>query len=257
MKVGLVLSGGGIRGVMHLGVLKAFDEAGISIQQISSASAGAIVGAMYSYGYQPEETLKFIKEIKVMRSLRPSLSGGLLKMEVFAHLLRKYIPEDDFSALKIPLTVAATDFKHGRIKYFDKGELALPIMASSCVPIVFEPVKIGDTIYVDGGLMDNMPAAVIRDKVDVLLGSHCNPIHDNFESGNFRRVIERSLLIAINGNTQINKQLCDFVIEPIQAGGFSGFDLKKIDEIYQVGYRHTQNLLPLIINILEEKARTL
>jgi len=257
MKIGLVLSGGGIRGVMHLGVLKAFDEAGIQVHELSGTSAGAIVGAMYSYGHKPEATLQYIKEIKILRSLRPSLNGGLLKMDALADVFRKFIPEDNFSALKIPLTVALTDFTRGKIKYINEGELALPMMASSCVPVVFEPVKIGESHFVDGGLMDNMPASVIKDKVDILLGSHCNPIHDHFEITNFRRVIERSLLIAINGNTQVNKQLCELVIEPIPAGIFSGFDLGKVDEIFQVGYKHTQNLMPMILKTLEEKAKTL
>jgi NTE family protein len=257
MKIGLVLSGGGIRGVMHLGVLKAFDEAGIHVHELSGTSAGAIVGAMYSYGHKPVDTLQYIKEIKVLRSLRPSLNGGLLKMDALANVFRKFIPEDNFSVFKIPLTVALTDFTRGKIKYINEGELVLPIMASSCVPVIFEPVQIGDSRFVDGGLMDNLPASVIKNKVDVLLGSHCNPIHDHFDRNNFRKILERSLLIAINGNTQESKKLCELVIEPIPVGSFSGFDLSKADEIFQVGYKHTQNLMPMILKKLEEKAKTL
>ncbi|NDE62201.1 MAG: patatin, partial [Cyclobacteriaceae bacterium] len=80
--LGIALSGGGIRGIAHLGVLKAFDEYGISPKKVSGTSAGAIVGALYCQGYTPEEIMKIIHETNYFRLLRPAISWkGLLKME--------------------------------------------------------------------------------------------------------------------------------------------------------------------------------
>jgi NTE family protein len=239
MKNGLVLSGGGARGLTHLGVIKALEEMGVKFSCISGTSAGAIVGALYAYGYPVEEILKLVST-GYFRAIRPAWAlSGLLSLEGLRLELLRYMPENNFSALKIPLTAAATDLVAGQVKYFDEGELIPAVLSSSCVPAVFNPVTVKGVMYVDGGIMDNLPVKPIKDKCDFIIGSHCNPIDDNFDRMNIKAIIERSLLIAINGNTTLSKRMCDVLIEPQGICKFGGFDVGRAKEMFEIGYQYT------------------
>lgn len=241
MKIGLVLSGGGARGVCHLGVIKALEEFGVKFDFISGTSAGAVTGCLYSYGYKPDDILGIIKSTSFFKSLKLAWNWtGLLSLDGLRDLFLKYIPENSFDCLKIPVTLAATEIKKGRIEYFSQGELIPPILASSCVPAVFKPVQHLGGVYVDGGILDNLPVKAIQDKCDFIVGSHCNFITSEFDLKNFRSVIERSLLMAIHGNTMVGKTLCDVLIEPPEIGKYSGFDLSKATEIFDIGYQYTR-----------------
>jgi NTE family protein len=246
MKLGLVLSGGGARGICHLGVMKALDEFGVRFDYISGTSAGSIAGCMYSYGYPPDEILKILQSIHFFRSLKLAWTWtGLLSFDGLREALLKYLPENSFESLKIPVTLAVTDIKKGKVEYFSTGELMTLIQASCSVPAVFKPVQYQGGIYVDGGILDNLPVKAIHDKCDFVVGSHCNFITSEFDIKNFRSVIERSLLMAINGNTMISKTLCNVLIEPPEVGKYSGFDLTKGAEIFELGYQYTkQNFTP-------------
>ncbi|MDH5399477.1 MAG: patatin-like phospholipase family protein [Cyclobacteriaceae bacterium] len=244
MSIGLVLSGGGARGIGHLGVIKALEEAGITPDIISGTSAGSITGAMYAYGYSPEEILDIVTKTKLLTALRPALSfTGFLKIDMLGEVLTKYLKPDNFSALKIPLVVAATDIEKGETTYFEAGELIRPILASSCVPVFFAPVKFNGSIYVDGGILDNLPASVLLDRCDYIIGSHTNYINNSFEARNLKLMTERSLLLAINGNTIKSKEFCDLIIEPPELGDYGGFELNKAREMFDVSYKYTKKLL--------------
>lgn len=241
MNVGLVLSGGGARGISHIGVIKGLQELGITVEQLSGTSAGAIVGTLFSCGYSPEEILEHILSANLFSSMRPAWSWtGLLSLDGLRNSLEKILPQN-FDGLKIPITIAATEIKRGKSVYFTEGELIPALLASCCVPAVFNPVQYNGGMYVDGGLMDNLPAKPIREKCDFLIGSHCNYISTEFDVRNFRSVIERSLLIAINGNTTVSKSLCDILIEPPDVGSYSGFDLKKAKDLFQSGYKFVKD----------------
>jgi NTE family protein len=241
MKIGLVLSGGGARGVCHLGVIKALQEFGVSFDYIAGTSAGAVTGSLFCYGYSPEEILKIIETTSFFRTLRIAWKWtGLLRIDGLRDVLLKYIPQDSFSALKIPLVVAATDIKRGRIEYFSHGELIAAVLSSCCVPAVFDPYQFNGASYIDGGILDNLPTKALRDKCDFIIGSHCNFITSEFDVKNVRAVIERSLLMAVGGNTTISKTLCNILIEPPDVGRYSGFDISKAKEIFDLGYQYTK-----------------
>jgi NTE family protein len=240
MKVGLSLSGGGARGISHLGILKALEELGVSIHCVSGTSVGAIIGALYAAGNSPEKILDIIITTHFFRSMRPAWSlKGLLSMDSLHPVLLKHFPENDFRSLSIPLTVAATDIQKGKSTYFTDGKLVPALMASSCVPAMFHPVVLNGSMYVDGGIMDNLPSSCIRNQCDFLIGLHCNPINSEFDARNFRSVIERTLLIAINGNTMASKALCDLLIEPPETGKISTFELGRAKELFDIGYQFT------------------
>jgi NTE family protein len=241
MKIGITLSGGGARGIAHIGVLKALEEMGVEISMISGTSAGSIVGALYARGYKPEEIIAIIQKVSVFRSVKPAWTWtGLLSLEGLKNVFLKYIPENNFDALRMPLTVAATDIERGETVYFSKGELIPCIMASSCVPAVFAPISLDGKLLVDGGVLDNLPVKPIRKNCDILIGSHCNPIGSDFDAKNLRTIIERSLLMAVNCNTQRSREFCDVFIEPPELSKFTGFGLSKAQDIFDIGYRFTK-----------------
>ncbi|MBI1767508.1 MAG: patatin-like phospholipase family protein [Bacteroidetes bacterium] len=242
MKIGITLSGGGARGIAHIGVLKALEEMGVNISAISGTSAGSIVASLYAYGITPDQILEQVKQLSLFKSVRPAWTwAGLLTMDGVKELILKNIPENNFAALKIPLTIAATEIRKGEVNYFSSGELATAVEASCSIPAIFSPASLNGSLYVDGGLLDNLPARSIRHQCDFLIGSHCNEISREFDPKNLKNVIERSMLIAISANTQQSKRLCDVSISPPNMDRFTVFDIGKAQEIFETGYQFTKN----------------
>lgn len=246
MKYGLVLSGGGARGFVHLGIIKALEEMGLSFSCIAGTSAGSIVGAFYAYGFPPDEIARIVASTSFLKTLRMAWSWtGLLDLTGLGSIMLNYMPENNFSALKIPTTIAATDLMKGRPAYFTEGELIPAILASCCIPGIFKPVEHNGSLYVDGGILDNMPVKAIRDQCDFVIAAHCNPIDDMFDKRNLKAIVERSLLMAINGNTSASKTICDLLIEPPEVGKFSGNELARGQQMIDIGYTYTmKNFTP-------------
>jgi NTE family protein len=141
--------------------------------------------------------------------------------------------------------VAATDITKGQVHYFIEGELIPAVVSSSSIPGVFSPTYFNGGTYVDGGLVDNLPVKPIKDKCDFVVGLHCNPISSGFDARNLKIVIERSMLLAINVNTQISRSMCDLFIEPPHLDKFSSFDIARAQEIFDAGYKFTkENFMP-------------
>jgi NTE family protein len=247
MKIGLALSGGGARGFAHLGVIKALEEMGLRISEVSGTSAGAISGAFYCYGYSPDAIFNIISATGFIKSVRPAWSwAGLLSMEGFREMLLKHLPDNSFESLKIPLTISATEIRLGKVVYFNEGVLVPRIVASSSIPALFDPVLLDGHVFVDGGIMDNLPVRPLVGKSDFIIGSHCNPVEQRFDLRNVKEVTERSLLIAINVNASHSKTHCNVVIEPPNLGRYSTFELAKAREIFDLGYIHTKQMYPEI-----------
>ncbi|MFN8344759.1 MAG: patatin-like phospholipase family protein [Spirosomataceae bacterium] len=238
MTIGLVLSGGGARGIMHLGVIKALEETGIQPDFLAGTSAGAIAGALISYGYTPDEVLNLLVKTNFLKYLRPSFNGpGILRIDKTEELYREFLPHNSFEKLKIPLTVAATDIEAGETVYFDSGELIKPLMASACLPGVFEPIRFRKRLFVDGAVLNNLPIEpLIERKADFIIGINCNPFAYDKPIRSTRNVIERSLMLAVRNKTQERLRQCHLVIEPKEVGRYDIFDVRKAREIFSVGY---------------------
>lgn len=235
--IGVALSGGGARGIAHLGVLKALNEAGIFPDLVSGTSSGSIMGALYCAGYTADESLEIIQDTKALSVFRPSFSWkGLLKIDKLADVLKNHLPTT-FEGLKVPLTVVTTEINEGMTVYFNSGQLIRTILASSCIPVAFKPVEIEGKNYVDGGILNNLPAEALKDKVTTLIGVSCNPYGYIENLDNARRLLERSALLAINGNTMKSRAMCDVFIEPPQLTKFSGTNLSQAQQIFDEGYK--------------------
>lgn len=256
LKIGVALSGGGIRGISHLGVLKALNEHGIYPHQISGSSAGAIVGAMYCQGYRPEEVLKIIIETNYFKLLKPAISWkGLLKMESLAQLLQTYLPHNDFAALKTSLHIAATDIGKGEVVYFNSGKLIDPLLASCCIPGMFEPINYQSRYLVDGGVLNNLPVEPLRENNNLIIGVNCNHLPELGRVSNVKNLLERAVMMNLNFNVYSRRAACDYFIEPPGLGKYGVFDLKKAPELFQAGYRQALQVIesnPEITNLISK-----
>lgn len=240
MKTGIALSGGGARGIAHLGVIKALEDRNYTISMISGTSAGAIIGAFYASGYSTEEILDIIIHTKLFKVVRLAISKkGILNFNRLEKIYRKYFPSNSFENLKMPLVIAATDVSLGKTRFFSEGELIKPILASSCIPVIFKPVEFENTIYVDGGLLNNLPVEPLKEYCEYIIGSHCNPITPSFDFGNMKLILERSMLITISDNVRQRKTECNIFIEPPELANYGGFDVAKAKDLFQIGYDYT------------------
>jgi NTE family protein len=244
MNVGLVLSGGGARGIAHLGIVKALLERGIAPTVISGTSSGALVGSLLANGYTPDEALELFLSNRLFRKLRPGWGGpGLLRIDGLAVLLKEFLPENSFEKLKIPLIVNATDVNSGEAIYFSEGELVPVLLASCCIPGVFKPYSLLGRSLVDGGVLDNLPVSPVEPLVDYIVGSHCNPFELSKPVQTTREVVARSFILAAHGKTREKFSRCQLLLEPPLLRHYAVYDFWKAAEIFQVGYDYTLNLL--------------
>lgn len=237
MKIGIVLSGGGVRGVAHLGILKAFVNAGIKFSHVSGTSAGSIAGAFYAAGIDPEEGLNIFIKTKLLRFVRPAVGSlGLVNIEHTAALLKEYFAHDKIEDLNIPLTIAATNFSEGRLVYFNKGPLIRAIQASSCIPGIFKPIIIDNQMYVDGGVLNNFPVEPLLGQCDYIVGSSCNHLKSVDKIENISSLMKRAGVMSINKDMEQKASFCNVVIEPKGMGEISTFDMKKAETIYWLAH---------------------
>ena len=158
LKTGIVLSGGGIKGMAHLGLIKALQEAGIRFDCIAGSSAGALTGALIAAGYSPEESLEFFKSTPIFSIYYYSTSKpGILDSEKFRPVFEKYFPQDAFDVLQRPLHVTTTNLETGAWEVHHSGELINVLLASASLPPVFAPMLIDGALHADGGIMNNFP----------------------------------------------------------------------------------------------------
>jgi NTE family protein len=169
----LALGGGGARGLCHIEFCKALDEMGLKPSIISGTSIGSIIGAFYAGGLSGSEMIELTKQISVLDYTKmidfSILSrGGLMKGKNVMDFLDKHLPSKTFEQLDIPLKIIATDYwKHKQV-IFNSGDLLLAIRASISIPVIFEPIKIDNTVMIDGGAVNPLPMSVIRDECDIL-----------------------------------------------------------------------------------------
>lgn len=154
--IGLALSGGGARGFAHIGMLKVLERHGVEVDVLAGTSMGAILGALYAYGYRADDLHELATSISWRDVIDLSLAAGLLKGEKLHHLLSTYLPES-FEELSKPLAVTTTDIESGEQVVFTHGDLITAVRASSCFPGAFEPIQLGVRTLADGGITNNLP----------------------------------------------------------------------------------------------------
>lgn len=249
-KIGLVLSGGGVRGIAHIGVLKALHEFGLKPTHISGCSSGAIVGCLYAAGCTTDQMLAYFHKHANIFSLTKITvkSAGIFESEKYISTLDPIIKDDSFDKLNIKLTVNATDIEIGKSIYFNSGDVKQKVIASAAVPGIFSPVKIGQSVYVDGGTMNNFPVEPLLNKDLTIFGSFIS-MHQTIKAKEFSttlKLVNRASQLAFNSGSIQKLPLCDHVIAPAVLSSYGLFDTKNMDEIFMIGYQETRKYLESI-----------
>ncbi len=246
-KTGLVLSGGGARGFAHLGLLQALNEEGIYPDVLSGTSAGALVGVLYADGYTPGEILEIMNSGSRLDFMRPAMPReGLLQLNGIHKILKTQLRATTFKELKIPLYVTATDLNNGKPVYFSQGKLLDPVIASASIPVLFQPVKINNISYVDGGVLDNLPVHPIENKCKTLIGSFVNPVGYLEKISGLINIAERTFMLSMSKEVLEKIKKFDLFVAPLELRNYKILDPEKASELFLVGYKATKEKLRLI-----------
>ncbi len=237
-KIGLVLSGGGARGFAHMGVLQALEEMGVKPDIIAGTSAGAIAGAFYADGYKPKEVLDIMMQRSFMKYTELSVpkNGGIMKLTGVEDVMREHLRAENIEDLKIPLIICATDMNAGKPVYFSKGSILSRVIASSSIPFLFQLVDIDGTKYADGGIMNNLPASVLREKAETVIG--VNVVSPGYEEdlGNITRITIRSFQLGITASIREEIKFCDYFIDIPEVMKYSLLKNTHGKEVFEIGY---------------------
>lgn len=245
--IGLVLSGGGARAYAHIGVLHALNEYGIYPTHISGASAGALVGVLYCHGYTPLEILALSKTDEFLKIFKIGLiNRELTEMTRLKSFLNKHI-KDDFKFLKVTLSVSVTNLNLGNFEIKSTGKLIDVVAASCAIPILFKPVKIDEYLYVDGGLLNNLPVEPLLETTDKTIGVSINE-HEYKDAIKGRlKIIERCLQLAVWNTTQERIGKCDVSILIDKHSKYNMFSIYKSQELFDIGYETTIEKMDAIL----------
>ena len=252
--VGITLCGGGVRGLSQIGVLHILEKAGISPDYVSGSSIGAIIGAFYADGFSPEEILEISKQSTMIKIFTPSLKfQGISNLNYLESLLKKHLRAGTFEELKKKFFVAATNLNTGKLDIFNTGELTKPVMASSAVPLIFEPQQINGYKYVDASILNNMPVEPVRPHVDILIGVYVHS-HDAMQDpeklSTWREVFDRAVSLSLWEKSKHQLEQCDFVIQPKKSAHHGLFNKKDDEALFKIGAEETEKHIPEILKAL-------
>ena len=284
--VALVLSSGGARGLVHIGVIEELEEQGYHISSIAGASMGALIGGVYAAGKLTEfrEWMKGIDKRKMVELTDFSLSiNHLVKGNRIIDAIKEIVPDTPIENLPIPYCAVATDWETGREVTFRKGSLFGAIRASISLPAYCEPVRINGMVLIDGGIVNPIPLnRVARKKDDLLVGvdvsghdyqgqnalqhfieqrrkndkslSHqiLNKILPDGLDFNYYTLLSRTSSIMIRQNAKLMAQLThpDMLID-IQLNKYGGFDYDKSEKLINFGHHYAQKAIEKLQNNLK------
>lgn len=158
--IGLVLGGGGARGFAHIGALRAIAEAGLEPEAIAGCSMGSIIGALFAAGHGADDLVEMAREFTLARFLDFGQRGGIVAGDSLAAYLQEKLPET-FDDLAIPLLVTTVDIQTGELVVLREGPLVPALRASSAIPGLLSPARLDGRVFVDGGVLDNLPVDII------------------------------------------------------------------------------------------------
>ena len=284
MRIGVALSGGGMRGIAHAGVLKALEDNGIKIDIIGGTSAGSMVASLYAVGYKPEEICECFKEnssrilgkerFKLIKGIRNLVSKKMQGMgfkngenieKVFNELsMNKNI--DKISNIKMPIVIPTVDIKDSKEyiftnyipqmglsndkEYISEIGIGEAVRASSSFPAVFNPCTIEKHAFIDGGALDNVPVEEVRKQgADIVIAVKFDGDEINEES-NLMDIVMKTIDIMGSKIAEQNLEKSDIVLN-INTGKMGLLDTENIEKCFECGYRAVQENMDEIKKIMK------
>jgi NTE family protein len=250
--LGVALGGGFARGIAHIGVLKVLEEENIPVDYVAGTSVGAIIGAAYCGGMTAAELAEMAGKLRIADFARLTLSRyGFYSNDRMVRFFARVLKQHTFEDLKIPLAIAATEFRTGEAVVFTKGPLVGPIRASCAYPGMFLPVEIEGRSYIDGMLAYVVPTTPLRKMgaeqvIGICLSAHwsnARPPRHIFE------IIGQSFSIAQNRLSESWMKDANLVIEP-DVAGFAYDCFERTPELIVAGETAMRAVLPELRTML-------
>ncbi len=237
-RLGLALGGGAVHGAAHVGVLRALHEHDITPNLIAGTSIGAMVAALYAFGVSLDDIEKGARSLKWMDISRLRWSGlGLMTNEGIADVLHRYIPKGTcMQDANIPLAIVTVDIASGEKVILRDGDLATAVAASTAIPGIFAPVRLGERYLIDGGLIENVPVSALRDNgADKIIAVDLSARETLTAPDSILDVITNTVSISIKNASRVHLQGVDLVIEP-NVDGISAVDVEQVPRLIELGY---------------------
>ena len=255
-KLGLALGGGAARGFAHIGVIQVLEEAGIRPDLVVGTSAGSLVAALYAHGKNGAELASLaltMDEGAITDWAYPS--RGMIRGEALARYVREQTGGLAIEQSKLRLGIVATDLDSGTAVLFERGDTGLAVRASSSVPAVFQPVKIGNREYVDGGLVSPVPVRFARQMgAEMVIAVDISSPPDGNATGDTLKLLLQTFAIMGKSINQFELRDADVVLRPALLGVSSADFTSRVRAI-RSGRETATALLPEIKTKLATLAR--
>ena len=254
IKIGVAFGGGGAKGMTHIGVMKAFEEYGLDFDYVAGTSVGSIMGAAYASGMKSSEILKVAKSMKTSDIRTSKVFFVPSKTEGIESMMRDTFGDINIEDLKKPFSCVAVDMKSTKELCISHGNLAKAVAGSCCVPGIFQPVVFGDYLLCDGGLQNNIPANIPRFfDCDYVIAVDCNSTRTyGTESTKTLDIISCALRVLMKSNSIKGYLNADLAIA-CDTKKYKSTELQGIDEMVEIGYRNTIDMMPEIMKIFSGK----
>ena len=246
-RVGLALGGGAARGFAHIGVIEVLEENGIHPDVVTGTSAGSFVAAMYAAGRSGKELEAIALNLDESRLTDWAFPGrGMIRGNALADYIREQVGNRSFDQLKIPLGIVATDLDSGKPILFRRGDVGTAVRASSAVPAVFTPVRIGTHEYVDGGLTSPVPVRSAREMgADVIIAVDISQLPDGGATGDALHMLLQTFSIMSRSINELELKEAEIVLHP-KLTGVAGTDFTLRKKNIEAGREAALAALPAI-----------
>ena len=243
-KAGLALGGGAVLGAAHIGALKALEEQDIEVTHIAGTSIGSLIAALFAFGKTADEIKEIALDLKWMKITDISISKfALLSNEKLGKVVTEHIGKKNIEDADIPLAIIATNISTGEKVVLDKGPVAAAVMASTCIPGVFEPVEIDDMLLVDGGIKENVPTESVKKLgADYVIGVDLHAKYSNEKPENILDVLINSFHFTLMTASKLQTEEADLVIQP-DLSSFNFTDTDQVKDLIKQGYKDTKKVL--------------
>ena len=244
-RIGLALGGGAARGFAHIGVIQVLEEAGIKPDLVVGTSAGSFVAALYASGRSGTEMASLASTMDEGAITDWSFPmRGLIRGEALARYVREQTGGKTIEQMKIPLGIVATDLDSGNGVLFQRGDTGIAVRASSAVPAVFQPVRIGSREYVDGGLVAPVPVRFARQMgAEMVIAIDISAPPDGNPTGDLMQMLLQTFSIMGRSINSLELKDADIVIRPLLTG-VSSADFAARSKAIQAGREMALRLLP-------------
>lgn len=235
-RIGLALGGGAARGFAHIGVIQALEESGIRPDLVVGTSAGSLVAALYASGQRAAELIHLADAMDESAITDWAFPGrGLIRGEALARFVREHTGGKPIEAMAMPLGIVATDLDSGAPILFQRGDTGMAVRASSAVPAVFQPVRIGAREYVDGGLVSPVPVRFARQMgAELVIAVDISAAPEGNATGDAMRMLLQTFAIMGRSINSFELRDADVVLRP-RLPGVSGADFAARKKSIQAG----------------------